>query len=279
MRDYSFRSYETMQKAADYVKAHWAQGFSPKLGLVLGSALGGLVDAMEDPLVIDYADIPGFPISTVKSHEGRMYLGKLYGVDVVCLKGRFHYYEGYDFEEIAVPFRVLKLLGVEGVILTNAAGAVNFSYQIGDIMLIQDTIKLMGPSALRGKNDEEFGPRFFDVSTLFTPAWRALAREVGRAEAIPLQEGVYYFCPGPQFETPAEIRAIRILGGDAVGMSTVPDAQVCGHLGLKVLGLSLLTNLAAGMAKGGVDGEEVDQTGQEAGGYFKRFLRALLPRL
>lgn len=280
MRDYSFRSYETLQKAADSIRTRLAgRNLQPKLGLVLGSALGGLIDDMLDPVIIDYADIPGFPISTVEGHEGKLYVGNLYGVDVICMKGRFHYYEGYDFEEIVIPFRVMHLLGVEGVILTNAAGAVNYSYRVGDIMLIQDTIKLMGPSALRGKNDPEFGSRFFDVSSLFTPEWRDVAREVGRQEGIPLQEGVYFFWAGPQFETPAEIRAIRLLGGDAVGMSTVPDAQACGHCGMKVLGLSLMTNLAAGMELGGVKGAEVEETGQRAAAYFKHYLEVLLPRL
>ncbi|MDY3052483.1 MAG: purine-nucleoside phosphorylase [Ndongobacter sp.] len=277
MRDYSFRSAQTLQRAADYIAERIS--IRPKLGLVLGSALGSLIDDMEDPVVIDYAEIPGFLISTVASHEGKMYIGSLYGVDVLCLKGRFHYYEGYDFEQIPIPFRVMKLLGVEGVILTNAAGAVNYSYKVGDIMIMDDYIKLMGASPLRGANDEAFGPRFFDVKDVFAASWRAVALSVARQEAVPVQQGVYFFMPGPQFESPAEIRAIRMLGGDAVGMSTVPDAISAHQCGIKVLGLSLMTNLAAGMTGLSVDTDEVDVAGQEASTYFKAYLKALLPRL
>lgn len=267
---------EAMKKAADYILERI--DVKPELGLVLGSALDTLIDDMENPVIIDYKDIPGFLVSTVKSHEGRLYIGKLYGRSVVCMKGRFHYYEGYDFEQIVIPFRVMKLLGVEGVILTNAAGAVNYSYSVGDIMIIQDSIKFMGASPLRGTNDEEFGPRFFDVLDMWTGAWRKTALEVGREQSIPLQQGIYFFWPGPMFESPAEIRAIRMLGGDAVGMSTVPDAQACRHCGLKVLGLSLMTNMAAGMELELVL-DEVDVAGKNASGYFKRYLKALLPKL
>ena len=273
MRDYSFRSAQTLRKAADYITSKIQE--MPTLALVLGSALGHLVDDMEDPVILDYAEIPGFLVSTVKSHEGRMYIGKLYGVPVLCLKGRFHYYEGYDFEELSIPFRVMKLLGIEGVILTNAAGAVNYSYRVGDIMIIQDSIKFMGASPLRGENDEAFGPRFIPVEELYHPQWRSTALDIARKEGVPIQQGVYFFWPGPQFETPAEIRAIRILGGDVVGMSTVPDAVACHHCGLKVLGLSLVTNLASGMAAGhAIDG--VDQAGRDAKDYFSRFLRGLI---
>lgn len=265
------------QEAADYIQKN--SNSQARIGLVLGSALGQLSEMLEDPVEIPYTDIPNFLETTVQSHAGKMIFGKLAGKAVVCLSGRFHYYEGYDFEDLVVPMRVLKLCGVKTMILTNAAGAINESYQTGDLMLIRDHIKLHGASPLRGPNLSEFGPRFFDVSNMYTKELRELVKSCAEDLQIRLQEGVYYFAGGPQFETPAEIRAMRILGGDAVGMSTVTEALTCAHMGMEVIAISLISNMAAGVLDQAVTGEEVDQAGLEAAGRFSKLLEEITSRL
>ena len=191
----------------------------------------------------------------------------------------FHSYEGYDFEQLTQPVRLLKLLGVRALIVTNAAGGVNERYRPGDFMLIADQIKLNGASPLRGRNVDEFGPRFFDVTRMYTPELRALAKTCADELGIRVQEGVYFFMPGPQFETPAEIRAIRALGGDAVGMSTVTEALTAAHCGLPLLGISVITNLAAGMTGSAVTGEEVNETGAAVAGRFSRYLTKIVEEM
>lgn len=270
-------SYGAYQEAADYLIGR--AGFRPEVGLILGSALGSLGQAIEDPVEVPYGEIPHFPISTVESHAGKMILGRLAGKNVICMSGRFHYYEGYDFEDLVIPIRVLGLSGIRSLILTNAAGAINEAWRPGDIMVIRDHIKLMGASPLRGPNLPEFGPRFFDVSDMYTGRLRKLAADSARDLGFPLREGVYYFAGGPQFETPAEIRAMRILGGDAVGMSTVTEALTAAHMGLDLLGLSLITNMAAGILEGPVTGEEVDETGARAAERFSALLTEIIRRL
>lgn len=265
------------QEAADHLVG--LAGFRPEVGLILGSALGGLSQAIRDPVEVPYDRIPNFPVSTVASHAGKMIMGELGGKKLICLSGRFHYYEGYDFEDLVIPIRVLKLTGIKTLILTNAAGAINETYAKGDIMIIRDHIKLMGASPLRGPNLSEFGPRFVDVSDVYTGRLRELARDCARDQGLSLQEGVYYFAGGPQFETPAEIRAMRILGGDAVGMSTVTEAITAAHMGLDLLGLSLITNMAAGLLDQPVTGEEVDETGAGAGHRFSALLEEIIRRL
>ena len=269
--------YEYFKKSADYILDRI--DFKPEIAMILGSSLGPLAEEIKNPVVIDYKDIPNFLVSTVKSHAGKLILGELNGKKVVCMSGRFHYYEGYDFEELVIPVRVLHLLGVEAIILTNAAGAVNTSYKPGDIMIIKDHIKLMGASPMRGPNLEEFGERFFDVSNMYTKSLRDLAKRCADKIGINLQEGVYFFCPGPQFETPAEIRAIRILGGDAVGMSTVTEALTAAHCGMKVLGLSLITNMAAGILDQPVTSEEVDETGAKASEKFRKLIGEIVKEI
>jgi len=269
--------YEYFKKSADYILDRI--DFKPEIAMILGSSLGPLAEEIKNPVVIDYKDIPNFLVSTVKSHAGKLILGELNGKKVVCMSGRFHYYEGYDFEELVIPVRVLHLLGVETIILTNAAGAVNTSYKPGDIMIIKDHIKLMGASPMRGPNLEEFGERFFDVSNMYTKSLRDLAKRCADKIGINLQEGVYFFCPGPQFETPAEIRAIRILGGDAVGMSTVTEALTAAHCGMKVLGLSLITNMAAGILDQPVTSEEVDETGAKASEKFRKLIGEIVKEI
>lgn len=270
-------SFEMYQAAADHIRER--SPVRPVIGLVLGSALGGLAEAIEDPVTIPYEEIPNFPRATVSSHAGQMILGRLSGRPVVCLSGRFHYYEGYDFEDLVIPVRVLHLLGVRTLILTNAAGAINEDYRPGDLMVIRDHIKLNGASPLRGPNLEAFGPRFFDVSDLYGRRLRDLVHACGRDLGIPLREGVYYFATGPQFETPAEIRAMRILGGDAVGMSTVTEALTCAHLGMGLIGISLISNMAAGVLDQPVTGEEVDEAGRLAADRFSRLLREIIARI
>lgn len=268
---------EYFQKSADYILDK--VDFKPEIALILGSALGTLAEEIENPVVVDYNDIPGFLTSTVESHAGKLILGELSGKKVVCMSGRFHYYEGYDFEQLVTPIRVLHLLGVETVVLTNAAGGVNTSYNVGDIMIIEDHIKLMGASPLRGKNVEEFGPRFFDMSTVYNKEYRELTKDIAKRLDVKMHEGVYFYWAGPQFETPAEIKAIRSLGGDTVGMSTVTETITAGHLGMKVLGLSLVTNMAAGILDQPLTTEEVDETGEKSAKKFKALLREVIKEM
>ena len=229
---------------------------APQIGIVLGSGLGGLADQIEAPVFVDYHDLPGFPVSTAPGHKGRFVFGQLGGRTVVCMQGRLHYYEGHPMIAIALPVRVMKALGVKALILTNACGGVNFDFKVGDIMLIDDHINMMGCNPLIGPNADEFGPRFPDMSAAYSPALREAAEAAGAALGIPLRHGVYLGYSGPSFETPAEIRAFRTLGADAVGMSTVPEAIAASHCGLPVLGISLITNMAAGMGEH-LDGDHV----------------------
>lgn len=266
--------YEYFKKSADYILSKI--DFKPEIALILGSCLGTLADEIQEPIVIDYKDIPNFLTTTVESHAGKLILGELSGKKVVCMSGRFHYYEGYDFEQLVTPIRVFHLLGVETVILTNAAGAVNTSYNPGEIMIMKDHIKLMGASPVRGKNVEEFGPRFFDMTNAYTEEYRELAKMVSKKLGMKINEGVYFYTAGPQFESPSEIKAIRALGGDAVGMSTVTEVITAAHCGMKVLGLSLITNMGAGILDEAVTTDEVDVTAEKAAQNFKSLLRDII---
>lgn len=270
-------SYEYFKESADYILSKI--DFKPEIALILGSCLGTLSEEIQNPIVIDYKDIPNFLMSTVESHAGKLILGELNGRKVVCMSGRFHYYEGYDFEELVTPIRVFHLLGVQSVVLTNAAGGVNKSYKAGDIMIINDHIKIMGASPVRGKNIEEFGPRFFDMSRTYTPEYRDLAKRTADNLGMEIKEGIYFYWTGPQFETPAEINTIRILGGDAVGMSTVTEAITAAHCGMKVLGLSLISNMAAGVFDQPVTTEEVDETAEMSANKFKSLLREIIKEI
>ncbi len=253
----------------------------PEVAIILGSSLGGIADLMENRVEIAYGDIPGFLLSTNPSHAGKLVFGQFGNRPAVIMSGRFHFYEGYSYTELAVPVRVLSLLGVKTLIVTNAAGGVNLNYRVGDIMVISDHIKLEGASPMTGPNMEEFGSRFFDVSTLYTPRLRRLAFETASAMTPPLQlqEGVYYYCPGPQFETPAEIRAIRTLGGDAVGMSTVTETLTAGHAGMDVLGFSLITNMAAGVLNQPLSDEEVGVVARASADKLGALIEGVLLRM
>ena len=263
--------------AADYVLAR--APFVPEIGIVLGSCLGPFAQELEASVSIDYADIPNFLVTTVASHAGKLVFGTVRGKRVVCMSGRFHFYEGYDYEQLALPVRVLKLLGVRALILTNAAGAVNESYSPGDVMILSDHIKLTGASPLRGPNLSEFGPRFFDMTKTYTPELRAIARACAAQSSLTVHEGVYMFFTGPQFEPPAEIRAARLLGADAVGMSTVTEALTAAHCGLPLLALSVMTNMAAGVLKEPLTEKDVEQTAGRIAAPFSAYVKDIIEQI
>jgi purine-nucleoside phosphorylase len=253
--------------------------FTPRVLLILGSGLGFLGDEVENAIAIDYEDIPHFKVSTVPDHVGRLVFGLLSGVPVMVMQGRMHYYEGYTAQEVSYPVRVAKLLGVTSMIVTNAAGAVNEGYRVGDLMLIADHIRIMGESPLRGENLPQFGLRFCDMTETYDPELRAMALEKAKAMGLRVQQGVYFYFPGPQFETPAEIRMARTMGGDAAGMSTVPEAIVAGHCGMKILGFTLVTNMAAGILPQPLSGEEVNIAAEAARERFSKLLLQCLPKM
>ena len=275
METYTYRQYEESAQAL----REKLGTFRPRCLLILGSGLGALGDQVESPISVPYEQVPHMKRSTAPDHKGRFVFGKLAGQDVAVMQGRLHTYEGWSFADVSYPVRVLRLLGVETLIVTNAAGAVNASFNVGDIMLITDHIKLFGVSPLCGANVEEFGPRFPDMSRVYTPALADVARQAAKTLDIPLREGVYMYFPGPQYETPAEVRAARLLGADAVGMSTVPEAIVAAHCGMQVLGFTLCTNMAAGVLDQPLSGEEVIAAGQAAGPRFSALVKACLARL
>jgi purine-nucleoside phosphorylase len=245
----------------------------PRVGLILGSGLSTLADAVEDGVVIPYGEIPHFPVSTVEGHVGRLVVGRLEGQAVAVMQGRAHYYEGYSMAEIGFPVRVLQVLGIEILVITNAAGGLNSEFRAGDPMLITDHINLIGMSGLnplRGPNLEDLGPRFPDMSRAYDPELRTLARQVAREAGVVLREGVYICLAGPSFETPADLRFLRVIGADAVGMSTVPEATVARHGGTRVLGLSGISNVLP--VEGAPPVETTHEEVLEAG-------RMLVPRL
>ena len=254
-------------------------GFIPRVAMILGSGLGYLGDEVEQPIAIPYQEIPHFKASTAPGHKGRLVFGALEGQPVAVMQGRMHHYEGYSYEEVSYAVRVLRLLGCQTLIVTNAAGCVNTGWQAGDLMLITDQIKLFSESPLRGENLPDFGVRFPDASHLYTPRLQALARETAAQLGISLREGVYFYCYGPQYETPAEVRAARILGGDAVGMSTAPEVIVAGHCGMEVLGLTLLSNMAAGILDQPLSEQEVLDAAEAAREKFSGLVRACLRKL
>lgn len=248
----------------------------PQIAIVLGSGLGPFADELADAVSIPYTEIPHFPHSTVASHAGKLLCGTVGGCPVLALAGRFHFYEGYSFAQAAYYVRVLRLLGVKTLILTNAAGGINETFRVGDLMLITDHIKFFTDSPVRGPEMPAFGERFFDLSNVYDKACRSLVKDCAAKLSIPLREGVYAFMPGPQFETPAEIRMLRTLGADAVGMSTVPEAITAAQCGLQTLGISCITNLAAGMLDQPVSDQEVVEAAKLYGSRFTALLREIL---
>ena len=263
-----------IQEASQYLRSRVSQ--LPTIGLVLGSGLGDYADTLEDAVSIPYSDIPHFPIPTIQGHSGALVFGKKQGKAVVVMQGRIHYYEGKSQREITMPIRVLAALGVRKLVLTNAAGGVNTAFHPGDLMVIADHINYSGSNPLIGPNLEEFGPRFPDMSDLYTASIRAALKEKAAEAGIGLQEGVYAMYSGPNYETPAEIRMFRTLGADAVGMSTVPEALVGGHCGMDVVGISCITNMAAGVLPRKLSHGEVMETAALVHDKFQQVVDILL---
>ena len=273
-----YYDYACYKQAADYIKNIIKT--EPDTAVVLGSALGGFTEKIRDRVEIDYADIPNFPISTVEFHAGKLVFGFIGDKKVICMSGRFHAYEGYDFTKLSMPVRVFSLLGVKQTILTNAAGGVNPAFHPGDIMVIKDHIKLTSLSPLTGPNLPEFGERFFDVSDMYTASLRRIALERAEYSSLRFHEGVYMFFAGPQFETPAEIRMARILGADAVGMSTVTEALTAAHCKMPILAFSVITNMAAGIVKdAALSHEEVAETAGTVSERFSDYLEDVILHL
>ena len=288
-------NYEKAKETAEFIKSRYAHDI--KVALVLGSGLGAFADEVENRVVIPYDEIPHFQKSTVEGHAGQLVLGEVAGVSVAVQQGRFHFYEGYEMAQVIFPVRVFGVLGVKSLILTNAAGSVDTDFMQGTLMLIRDHINLMGENPLRGTNDERFGVRFPDMTEVYSLEYQDVAIAIAKEMAIEkaetdaqrtgkkqethriLRRGVYCGLSGPTYETPSEIRMLRLLGADAVGMSTVPEAIAARHQGIKVLGISCITNLAAGISDELINHEEVMETGAKVSATFKELLRRIVPKL
>jgi purine-nucleoside phosphorylase len=259
--------FDQVSEAADFLRARLGR-LAPRVGVVLGSGLGAVANAVTETVIVPYSDIPNFPQSTVDGHAGRMVAGRLGGTPVIIMQGRVHYYEGYSPQQVTFPIRVLGTLGTEAVILTNAAGGILESYPLGQLVVLTDHINMMGWNPLVGTNEPRFaakegaGLRFFDMTEAYSKRLRSLAHQAAADEGIPLEEGVYVAVSGPSFETPAEIQAFRTLGATLVGMSTVPETIVARHMGMEVLGISCVTNKAAGLNAQPLSHEEVFETGR-----------------
>lgn len=270
--------YDRASEGARYILAK-SKGQTPRVAVVLGSGLGAVARAVENAVEIPYSEIPHFVTSTVQGHDGRLIIGSCGGVDVVLMKGRAHFYEGYSMEEVTLPVRVFGVMGIRSLILTNAAGGAAPHLSTGSLMAITDHINLMGENPLRGLNDERFGPRFPDMSGIYTPAYLEAAHDTAREIGVVLLEGVYMALRGPTYETPAEIRMMRKLGADAVGMSTVPEATVARHCGMKVLAISCITNVAAGLTSAEINHDEVLGVGEQAGAQLSELIVRVIPRI
>jgi purine-nucleoside phosphorylase len=269
--------YERVEHAARTIRARWNE--EVRVAVVLGSGLGAFADDLEDSVSLAYEEIPGFARSTVEGHAGKLVLGKIENVSVAAMQGRFHYYEGYSIDEVVFPIRTFGLLGVKSLVLTNAAGGINVALDQGALMVINDHLNLMCISPLRGPHDERFGARFPDMSEVYARDYQETAVEEARQMNLELRRGIYAALSGPSYETPAEIRMLRTFGADAVGMSTVPEAIVARQMDMKVLGLSCITNMAAGVIGEPINHEEVIETGARVHETFKELLRRVIPRL
>lgn len=254
-------------------------GARPTVALILGSGLGAFADSLDARVAVPFDKIPGFPPSTIVGHAGNVVYGKRGGVELLALQGRIHFYEGHDLQRVVFPLRTLILCGCTISIITNAAGGVDATLQPGEIVILKDHLNLMGGSPLRGPNDERLGPRFPDMTRAYDPELRALAAAAGRDVGLTLREGVYAGLPGPQYETPAEVRMLRALGADLAGMSTVPEVIAAVHMGARVLGLSCCTNLAAGVTGEPLSHAEVTETATRVRGQFTALLQRILERL
>ncbi len=265
---------ETFQEAANHIAS--IIQCVPRFGIILGSGLGSFADLLTDRVELAYHDIPHFPLSTVEGHEGKIVAGLLNNIPILIMQGRLHYYEGYSMEQVAFPIRCLLQLGIKNLIVTNASGSVDTNFQPGDLMLIRDHIKLIGDSPLRGPNFDKFGPRFNDMSDPYTKEIRTLALQCAADLEIELKEGVYFYMTGPSYETASEVRAANILGGNAVGMSTVPEVIVAAHGDMKILGISCISNLGTGISTKSLSHKEVVEAGLKVQEKFSRLLKHIL---
>jgi purine-nucleoside phosphorylase len=275
-----FMTLTEINAAADYIRSKTS--YQPEIALILGSGLGALADMVENPDIITYADIPHFPQSTVHGHSGQFVIGDLNGKIVMIMQGRVHFYEGYSPSQITFPIRVMKILGIEKLVVTNAAGGIKRSFRAGELMLIDDHINFLGFAGnhpLRGPNLDEFGTRFPDMSQAYDREYKEKARRIARQLGIPLHEGVYCCLSGPTFETPAELRFLQTIGADAVGMSTAPEVTVARHAGMRVLGISSITNMASLDGEHQASHEEVLDYGTRVATHLKKLLLTLLPQL
>ncbi|MCW3121555.1 MAG: purine-nucleoside phosphorylase [Flavipsychrobacter sp.] len=269
--------FEKIQETASFIQQQMT--VKPKVGIILGSGLGGLIDNIETPLEINYSLIPNFPVSTVKGHGGKLVFGRLGGQDVMLMAGRFHYYEGYSMEEVTFPVRVMKMLGVETLILSNAAGGTNAGFNVGDIMIIKDHINLFPEHPLRGHNDERLGTRFPDMSQPYDHALIDLAKTISAETGINIRTGVYIGLQGPTYETPAEYKMLHTMGGDAVGMSTVPETIVARHGGMRVFAVSVITDMGITDVPVTITHEEVLEAANAAAPKMAKLVATLISRM
>ncbi|HYX28707.1 MAG TPA: purine-nucleoside phosphorylase [Pyrinomonadaceae bacterium] len=269
--------YDRAQRAAEQIRSR--TNLKPAVAVVLGSGLGAFADELSEPTAIAYKDISGFAQATVEGHAGRLVVGNAGNVPIAAMQGRFHFYEGYSLDDVTFPVRVLKMLGVQTLILTNAAGSLNTELTPGSLMVISDHINLMGVNPLIGANDDRFGPRFPDLTSTYDPDLQNLVIEEAKTMEIDLRRGVYAALSGPSYETPAEIHMVRTLGADAVGMSTVPEAIVARHMDMRVIGISCITNLAAGVSNRPIDHSQVMEIGKRVRAQFTELLRRVIARL
>lgn len=270
-------SYDSIMSAVSVIRERCS--IQPKVGIILGSGLGAFADSLENKTVIPYSEIPNFPTSSVAGHAGRLVIGMLAGEPIVAMQGRVHMYEGYTPQEVAFPARVLCSLGISSLVVTNAAGGINGSFKAGDLMLISDHVNLSGRNPLVGPNDERLGPRFPDMSHAYDPELCDILRKTAAKLNTPLQEGVYVWMSGPSYETPAEIRMLHNMDIDAVGMSTVPETIIANHMGVRVAGISCITNLAAGISKVPLSHAEVSETANRVKERFTTLLTHFLPAI
>jgi purine-nucleoside phosphorylase len=262
---------EKIQQTREYLFSRIGQ--SPSIGLILGSGLGVLADEIENPIIIPYDEIPYFPVSTVEGHKGQAVIGDLQGKRVIAMQGRFHYYEGHSLEAVTYPIRVMKSIGVKEMIVTNAAGGINPAFNPGDLMIIEDHINLTSQNPLIGPNEKEFGERFTDMSEAYSKKLVALTKKVAISEKINVVEGIYAGVLGPSYETPAEVKFLGVIGADAVGMSTVPEVIVARHSGLEVLGISCISNMAAGISEQTLTHNEVMETTEKSRDQFLQLVK------
>ena len=268
---------EKIQETADFIRSK--VNVLPKTGIILGTGLGNLVTQITEKLEIPYQEIPNFPISTVEGHSGKLIFGKLGKVDVLAMQGRFHFYEGYDMKQVTFPVRVMKALGIQNLMVSNAAGGMNPDFRIGDLMIIRDHVNLFPEHPLRGKNYNELGTRFPDMSEAYDKEFIAKAKEIARRNNIRVVEGVYVGTQGPTFETPAEYKYFSVIGGDAVGMSTVPEVIVANHAGIRVFGISIITDLGVEGKIVEVSHEEVQKIGDAAQPLMTQIIKELVAEI